>query len=190
MKSIVATSAAGAKYCVIHSLIFPLYGKDLSENEMAFNMDFFARLLPYLKKYDVVACLENLYDRYFDKEKGYIREVFVSRPERLMQYLDRLDERYFGVCLDTGHLHMFGGDQREAIRTFGKRLKVLHIHDNDGVRDCHWLPKMGTIDWNGFVDTLKEVGYEGTLNLEIKPLPYISATLKAFEYVKAVTLSI
>lgn len=187
VKAIAATSAVGAKYCVFHPLVFPLYGKkDLFAEERDFNMIYLNRLTPYLESCDVTLCLENLYDW----DNGNIREIYISRAENLFDYVNRLDEKYFGVCLDTGHLHMFGGGMKEAVGIFGKRLKVLHIHDNDGVKDQHLFPRMGTIDWNGFLTALKKAGYRGTLNLELKPLPYVAASLKAFEFAKALTLGL
>lgn len=187
VKSIIATHAAGAKYCVYHTFVFPLSGKkDLFAEERAFNVRYLKRLQPYLEKYDVVLCIENLYDW----DKSELREVYVSRPEHLMDYMDRLGDTQFGVCLDTGHLHLFGGTMNDAIAVLDKRLKVLHIHDNHGTRDEHLFPRMGTIDWNGFIPALQKAGYEGTLNLELKPLPFVAATLKSFELAKALTLGL
>lgn len=187
VKSIIATAAVGAKYCVFHTFVFPLSGKkDLFAEEREFNLRYLRRLEPYLGKYGVVLCIENLYDW----DKSELREVYVSRPEHLADHIDRLGSERFGVCLDTGHLHLFGGKMNDAIATLGSRLKVLHIHDNNGVRDDHFFPRMGTIDWDGFIPALRKVGYEGTLNLEVKPLPFVAATLKSFELAKSLTLGL
>lgn len=187
VKAILATSAVGAKYCVFHTFIFPPSGKkDWFAEERDFNLRYLQRLRPYLMQYDVVLCLENLYDW----DKGDLRKVYVSEPAHLVDYVDRLDGDRFGICLDTGHLHLFGGKMADAVTVLGKRLKVLHIHDNNGVRDEHLLPRMGTIDWNGFIPVLQKTGYAGTLNLEIKPLPFVAATFKSFELAKALTLGL
>ena len=187
VKALLATKATGAKYCVFHSLVFPLYGKkDLWEEELNFNIDYLARLKPYLSEYGVVLCLENIYDG----DKGEIRKIFVSEISGLNEYLSRLDENYFGACLDTGHLNMFGGKPAEAVRTLKNRLKVLHLHDNDGVKDQHFIPYMGNTDWTGFSAALDDVGYSGTLNLEIKPFTYTKITESFWKYVRDLTLKI
>ena len=187
VKALLATKATGAKYCVFHSLVFPLYGKkDLWEEELNFNIDYLARLKPYLSEYGVVLCLENIYDW----DKGEIRKIFVSEISGLNEYLSRLDENYFGACLDTGHLNMFGGKPAEAVRTLKNRLKVLHLHDNDGVKDQHFIPYMGNTDWTGFSAALDDVGYSGTLNLEIKPFTYTKITESFWKYVRDLTLKI
>ena len=178
-KALIATRAAGAEYCVCHPLVFPLYGKrDLWKEELDYNLGFFARTDDLLETLNVTICLENI----FDWDKGEIRKVFVSEILGLNEYLSRLDERRYGACLDTGHLHLFGGNVCDAAETLGKRLKVLHLHDNDGVKDRHVLPLMGTVDWRGFKATLQKIGYAGTLNLELKPLPYTAATHRFWLY--------
>ena len=187
LKALLATKTAGTQYCVFHSLVFPLYGKkDLWEEELNFNLKYLERLKPYLSEYGIVLCLENLYDW----DKGEIRKIFVSEIEGLNQYLSRLDKNFFGACLDTGHLNMFGGKPADAIRSLGSRLKVLHIHDNDGIKDQHLIPYMGNADWGGFFEALEEVRYPGTLNLEIKPFPYTKITQSFWTYVKELTLNI
>ena len=72
------------------------------------------------------------------------------------------------VCLDTGHLHLFDKDQRNFILKAGKRLKALHIADNQGFEDQHMMPYgRGNIDFDEVVRALREIHYEGLFNLEI-----------------------
>ena len=52
------------------------------------------------------------------------------------------------------------------MRALGSRLKVLHVHDNDGVSDRHAIPFSGVTDWEDFAVALKEVGFNGVLSLE------------------------
>ena len=48
-----------------------------------------------------------------------------------------------------------GNHQGKMIRALGgKRVKALHVHDNDLVRDVHTLPFTRKIDWDR--------GYDGT----------------------------
>ena len=62
--------------------------------------------------------------------------------------------------------------------TLGYRLKVLHIHDNDGIADLHQIPYTFTrtrennssTDWDGFVRGLSRAGYRGTLSFETAPV--------------------
>ncbi|MBQ5389559.1 MAG: hypothetical protein IIU58_01480 [Clostridia bacterium] len=46
-------------------------------------------------------------------------------------------------------------------------LAALHLHDNDGRRDLHQLPYLGTMDWKAILSTLAKCGYKGDMNMEI-----------------------
>lgn len=50
------------------------------------------------------------------------------------------------LCLDIGHAHVDGGVIDEIIGG-GEHIIALHVHDNDGEDDEHFLPGRGTIDW-------------------------------------------
>ena len=125
-------------------------------------------------KTGVKICLENLFKTY----KGRVIEGPCSDVSEACWYLDTLNAEAgceaFGFCLDVGHANLLGRDVKEYIKKLGKRLTVLHIHDNDGKGDLHGMPYTFTrnwgadmiCDWNGFVEGLKEIGYEGALGFE------------------------
>ena len=59
-------------------------------------------------------------------------------------------------------------DIYESIKVLGDDLKTLHIHDNyAGADDRHYIPFRGTIDWDKFIQGLNEIGYKGSINLEV-----------------------
>ena len=77
-----------------------------------------------------------------------------------------------GVCLDTGHCNIdkyFSYDVAEAVRVLGKRIKMLHVHDNSRNADSHFVPFMGSIKWRSVMEALADVGYEGAFNFELQP---------------------
>ena len=55
------------------------------------------------------------------------------------------------------------------------RIKILHLHENDGIEDLHQIPytfgrKAGDgFDWEGLLAGLRETGYDGVLNFETFP---------------------
>ena len=69
-------------------------------------------------------------------------------------------------------------DFYEFITVLKHRLKVLHIHDNDGIYDLHHLPftftrnreNQSTTDWSGFIKALKDIKFDGVLNFETAPV--------------------
>ena len=128
----------------------------------------YADLIPTLKKYDVVACLENMFVAGGVEGKRFA--AVCSDFHQAAEYVDRLNdiagEERFGFCFETGHCHITGQNFRHCLNLIGKRLKVLHIHDNDSHTDWHVAPYMGNADWEGFIAGLRDIGYEGDLSFE------------------------
>ena len=97
------------------------------------NMHLLESLIPTLLRCGVTACLENLYVR----NDMFFVEGACSDPYAAAAMVDRLNEKagkeVFGICLDTGHMHLLGKDMRTFIPVLGKRIKCLHINDNDGL---------------------------------------------------------
>lgn len=165
-KSIEITGYLNCPYIVIHP-VFGKYDKWLDkEEEYKINIEFYAQFIPLLKKCGVKACLENMWVSNKDK----IYAAACTDFDEVVKYIDELNgiagEELFGFCLDTGHVTLTSGNMRYAIRTLGKKIKVLHLHDVDGVKDSHTLPFLGVSDWDLILRELVGVGYEGTLNFE------------------------
>jgi len=97
-------------------------------------------------------------------------ERFGSRTADLREIIENVDSSYLGICLDTGHANLLISSDasiREEILCAGEYLWTLHIHDNDGEKDCHWPPGDGNIDWSQVVKSLREVSYKGVFMMEI-----------------------
>ena len=69
------------------------------------------------------------------------------------------------ACFDTNHL--LGEDNCEFIRKVGSKIVTLHVSDYDFVNERHWLPGEGKNDWQGILEALKEINYEGIWLYEI-----------------------
>lgn len=138
--------------------------------EKEINLNMFRKMMPSAKKYGVKLCLENM----FKHENGHIIEGSCADVGEVCWYIDTLNKEagkeIFGFCLDTGHANLTGRDIREYIKCLGKRLTVLHIHDNAGNGDSHMIPYTVTeaagIDWKGFIEGLQTIGYQGPLSFE------------------------
>ncbi|SEO45300.1 Sugar phosphate isomerase/epimerase [Halogranum amylolyticum] len=80
----------------------------------------------------VPLCLEN-------QRETARRRRHTSTPERLAALLDDVgaDATALGVTLDVGHAKATGVDYRAFVDRFGDRIRVAHLHDNDGTGDDH-----------------------------------------------------
>jgi sugar phosphate isomerase/epimerase len=58
-----------------------------------------------------------------------------------------------------------------VIYEVGARVFHTHFSDNDGTSNAHWRPGKGKIDWQGVLQALQAVGYEGVLSIELEDVP-------------------
>lgn len=70
-----------------------------------------------------------------------------------------------GCCVDVNHFH--GGNIVEMIKAVEDCLVTLHISDDDGLDEKHWLPGQGVLNWNGIIRVLGEVNYDGIFMYEV-----------------------
>ncbi len=153
---------------VVHGISWPFGEPDLSREEVyRLNLHLYRGLMPALKEGGVTVCLENLFTRRAKTfEQGHC-----AVPEEAAALIDRLNEEAgkecFGLLLDTGHLNILRSSFRRYVPVLGKRLKALHIHDNDASEDQHLAPYCGgNICWPEFCDVLRACGYTGDLCFE------------------------
>lgn len=106
--------------------------------------------------------------------------------EDLIEACDTLEAEGYrvGVCFDTGHCHLnkyYDYDVADSIRLLGKRIKMLHVHDNNRNGDSHNPPYAGSIKWPRVMEALAEIGYEGYFNFELQPAKIPAAARDDFE---------
>ena len=153
-------------YLVVHPA-FMDYGKRLdSDVEHDINIRLYTALIQEAKRTGVKILLENMFTTW----KGRRVEAVCADMRDACAYIDELNaaagEEIFGFCYDSGHAALLGKDQGKAIRTLGRRLLALHLHDNDGISDSHRFPYFGIIDWETVLRALHDIGYSGTLSFE------------------------
>ena len=122
------------------------------------------------------------------KTIGIALENMCDRPiEELIEAHDILAAEGYnvGVCLDTGHCNQkkfFDHNIPSVIRQLGSRIKMLHTHDNMRNTDRHIAPFLGCINWKAVMEALREVGFEGELNLELQPERLPEGAREAYEF--------
>ncbi|MBI3985871.1 MAG: TIM barrel protein [Lentisphaerae bacterium] len=78
----------------------------------------------------------------------------------LLELIDGFDPNHVGVCLDANHANL-RESLPDVVRALAGRLFTVHISDNDGVDEKHWLPGRGVIRWPEFFRALADAGYRG-----------------------------
>ncbi|WP_199616345.1 sugar phosphate isomerase/epimerase family protein [Paenibacillus alkalitolerans] len=118
----------------------------------------FDELQPYCHKKGVKIAVENLVQTNFDLEVRQFTMLF-----------ERYDKDFLGLCYDSGHANCAFQGHEESIGfldMFLDRLLSVHLTDNDGTGDLHWVPFTGTVDWDGIARLIAKSGYEGGITLE------------------------
>ncbi len=164
--------AIGCGRLIIHGISCGITNTyDSVEDIKAYNYKLYRGLIDTLKDTDVTVCLENLFSSYAPPDSvGQHYAGVCSDPHEAVEYIDTLNaeagKECFGLCLDTGHLHILKIRFSNYIPILGKRIKALHIHDNTMVHDTHKAPYSGTIKWAEFTEELRKIGYDGDLCFE------------------------
>lgn len=86
----------------------------------------------------------------------------------MLELMDALKPLHLFVNFDPSHLWVHGDDVPAAIRTFGNRIIHVHIKDAKGTADNYQFPPLGRGDgdFEGFIQALKDIGYNGVLSIE------------------------
>lgn len=172
-KSLEIAKVMEIPWVVIHPMkMQKIYGKD---EEIRQNVEYYKTLVPLLKEYRVGVCVEDLYEGI----GGRIIEGPCTNVNEAIYYIDTLNdyagEELFGLCLDTGHLQLTKQNPVPYIRSVGSRLKVLHLHENDGAYDVHQMPftygydESDGPDWKEIAHALSDIKFDGTLSFETYP---------------------
>lgn len=181
-RSIEATHLLGSHKLIFHPI--QRFSRVLTEEDrrrvLDANVAWFGALLPTAEKFGVELHIENTFD-YKDIQLPGDPHFTNETADDLMYIIEKLDHPLMKICLDTGHANIAGQDIPAMIRRFGSKLNSLHMNDNYGrigpiYPDIHIFPGYGRVPWKDVFAALKEVGYEGTLNMEpngeLPKLPY------------------
>ena len=159
MRAIECSAEVGAEFCVVH----PHSQLGPEENAMLY-----ATLLPFAKEHGVKLAAENLYD--WDHAHDHAVFASCATAEGFWDVLNAVDDDDLVACLDIGHAEMeyiSGSNSAEAmVRSLGKKIQCLHIHDNDKWHDSHQLPFTMDIDFVPIVKALRDIGYDGWFTME------------------------
>ena len=166
----IATEALGAKHTVFHTPAYNWVG-DLSDERMfEIGVSLFTSVLPFAKAHGIKIAAET-----HGTASKYNKMEFFGIPDNLLELIRRVKETCNAadalcVCVDTGHTNlavaMGHPPVGDVIRRLGSLVEVLHLHDNNGIKDQHKIIGTGIIDWKDIFAALREIGYKGYYNLE------------------------
>jgi inosose dehydratase len=130
-------------------------------------------------------CRDRGYEPTFHPETG----TFVEAPWEIERVLEISD---VGLCLETGHIFVCGGDPLEVLRSAPERVNHVHLKDairsrmDDVIADREPTPAIwsrevfcalgdGDVDLDGVLKELERLDFEGWLVVEQDIFPQTAA---------------
>jgi len=130
-------------------------------------LEVWQKVLRLAKDYNLQLSIENTIEHDFD--------VHVA-------LLDALNTDHLGICFDIGHANCYcKGDIRDIIDGLPRRIVEIHISDNDGHLDRHWVVGQGNVPFHEFFEALKMRNIEPLITFEAHSLKDIQSTIKYIE---------
>lgn len=159
-RGIDAAARMGIELAVTHPVAYHS-SKHSHEDWLRKNIEFFTPIVEYASKKRVVLCIENM----ASAKESPADHLYGCRANEILTLAE-----LFGcmTCWDFGHANLSGLCQSKELAVLDGRLGIVHIHDNNGKRDTHSLPFDGGIDWEDAMLGLKNVGYGGAFDVEVK----------------------
>jgi len=69
--------------------------------------------------------------------------------------LREFDSKYSGFCYDSSHDFVKGQSFGEILDKWKNKLFCVHLSDNDGTCDRHWIPTKGHVNWEKIINIVK-----------------------------------
>ncbi len=155
--------------------------KSIEDNWARF-LEVWKPLVALAKKYKVKIGIENCPMSFTNDEWPGGLNLAVSPAIWKRMFAD-LNSNYIGLNYDPSHMVLQHMDYLAPIRNFSKRL--FHVHAKDLKIDQHrlnevgvfatpaqWhtpkLPGMGDVNWGQFCSTLSDIGYKGSVCVEVE----------------------
>jgi inosose dehydratase len=155
-------------------------GRSVSDHSAGLDADAWRRFGTGLARV-IARCRDRGYEPTFHPETG----TNVEAPWEIERVLDLSD---VGLCLETGHMMLGGGDPVTMLRDWGERINHVHLKDtqlqvmrqimSDGgpvtdiwTREAFCALGHGDLDTDAILDGIKAMGFGGWLVVEQDILP-------------------
>jgi sugar phosphate isomerase/epimerase len=99
---------------------------------------------------------------------------YLANHDGALRLLEHVNHPAMGINFDPSHTFPIGDYPNITVYRLGKNIIHIHASDNDGVTNVHWRPGMGKIDWVAMFQALKDIGYDGTVSIELEDVPGVS----------------
>ena len=149
------------------------FSKMLGCNVIALHLGFVPHDTESALYQDVLAVTKDLCQYASDNGQALHLETGQETAEALNQFIDDVGHDNLFVNFDPANMILYGtGEPIDALRALGQRVKSCHFKDatwSDTPGET-WGAQVplgqGDVDIQKYMDTLKEIGYQGPLTIE------------------------
>ena len=153
----------GVSYVTVHAMNAPKYNYENTSLWSQLGVNRFADLLIYAEKKGTKIAFENV-------------EFPQYQLKKLISMLREVAPKTLAFCWDVGHEHCYPAMPDRIPELYGDLIIGTHMHDNFGQKDSsvitweddvHIMPFDGTLNYKEVGESLKKIGYTGTVTLEL-----------------------
>ena len=91
---------------------------------------------------------------------------FINSLEEGIEIVKKLNRENIKLMPDTFHMNIEDASIVHSLKEAGDKIEYVHFSDSN-----RWAPGQGHLDFSQIVTTLKEIGYDGYVTVEILPNP-------------------
>lgn len=84
----------------------------------------------------------------------------------IIEFVQDYPPEVMAVCVDVNHSNLVE-KLPDVVHSARDRLVSLHVSDNDGCAEQHWLPGQGVLDFPELFESLEAIQFDGLFVLEI-----------------------
>jgi D-psicose/D-tagatose/L-ribulose 3-epimerase len=94
----------------------------------------------------------------------------VNHADKMVDYLDQVNHTAVKANLDISHLHL-SNSPPASIHNLKGRIAHVHVSDCDGLKHGDLPPGRGVVDFAPYFKEVKNVGFDGTISIELEYSP-------------------
>ena len=108
-----------------------------------------------------------------------VENIFEENPDSIKNLLEKINSAHFRFCFDTGHHHLFSRVSVGVwVKTLGRFMIEVHLHDNHGEMDEHLPPGEGGFKFGQFFSLLSRFDLNPICTIEPHEEAHLSRSLE------------
>ena len=97
-------------------------------------------------------------------------DLLIENSDQFIHFIKNFDSESVGLNLDIGHFFCVGEDPSKVIHKLSEYIRHVHLEDiSADRRHNHLILGEGAIDISSALKSLKDIGYEGFITVELYP---------------------